>query len=163
VPKNFPILSSNQRLSEVFTAAPMAAFWRLPNICEQLVKSGRESQKLDHTMKCDDGRCCCCHLFTEETQLDINGTKFMPVECGIYKSTNTIYTIRCNKFNLSYVWETTQALSLRISGHRTAINRVKKGATIDDESNDNGTAYHFGNGGHNFKKYAEVAISEVGS
>jgi hypothetical protein len=34
---------------------------------------------------------------------------------------------------------------------------------LDDESNDNGTAYHFGGEEHNFERDAEVAILEVGT
>jgi hypothetical protein len=161
--KYFPTLTANKRLSEIFKAAPMAAFRRLPNIRDQLVKSGRETKSTEQNKKCGDGRCRCCHMFSEEKELTINKRSFTPVDCGTCRSSNLIYRIHCKKCEKSYIGETGQALSLRISGHRTSINRVKNGGKLDDEANDNGTAYHFGDGKHNFETDAEVAILEVGN
>jgi hypothetical protein len=161
--KHFPLLNANKRLTEVFPEAPMAAFRRLPNIRDQLVKSGKEPTSLEQNQKCGDGRCKCCHLFNQEKEIKVNGHSFTPRDCGTCKSSNLIYTIQCKRCNLSYVGETKQALSLRISGHRTTINRVKRGGKLDDDSNDNGTAYHFSEGSHNFETDAEVAILENGS
>jgi hypothetical protein len=141
----------------------MAAFRRLPNIREQLVKSGRETKTLENNKKCVDGRWKCCHLFSEAKDLEINGCSFTPVDCGTCRSSNVIYNIHCKKCKLHYIGETGQALSLRISGHRTTINQVVKGGKLDDEWNDNGTGYHFGDGQHNFEKDAEVTILEAGN
>ena len=119
-------------------------------------------QAPESNKKCGDPRCRCCHLLSEERNLKINGKPFTPVDCGSCRSSNLIYSIKCKKCNLHYIGETAQALSLRISGHRTAINRTKNGAKLDDDSNDNGTAYHFGDGTHNFEEDAEVTILEAG-
>jgi hypothetical protein len=102
-------------------------------------------------------------MFSEDKEIGINGRSFTPVDCGTCKSSNVIYAIKCKVCHLFYVGETGQALSLRISGHRTAINRIKKGGKLDNDSNDNGTAFHFGDGTHKFDKDAEVHILEAGS
>ena len=85
-------------------------------------------QAPESNKKCGDPRCRCCHLLSEERNLKINGKPFTPVDCGSCRSSNLIYSIKCKKCNLHYIGETAQALSLRITGHRTAINRTKNGA-----------------------------------
>jgi hypothetical protein len=69
----------------------------------------------------------------------------------------------CTLYAAIDMGETGQAHRLWISGHQTAINRVKKEAKLDDVSNNYGTSYHFGGKEHNFKRDAEVAILEVGT
>ena len=49
--------------------------------------------------------------------------------------------MKCNKW---YIGETKQDLGARMSGHRACVNKVKRGGVLNDDMNDNGTAYNFG-------------------
>ena len=41
------------------------------------------------------------------------------------KTTNVIYVLECNKCCLQYVWETTNNIYKKISGHKTTVNKEK--------------------------------------
>ena len=67
--------------------------------------------------------------------------------------------MKCNKW---YIGETKQDLGARMSGHRACVNKVKKGGLLNDDMNDSGTAYHFGEENHDFDTDARVVILECG-
>ena len=163
---NFDLLQSNEHLKEVFESPPMVAFRRLPNIRNQLVKSGRDRDGGDSCLlkneKCGRRNCKCCKMFSEEEGVDINGKQFYPRKCGSCRTANVIYGLECIKCNKWYIGETKQDLGARMSGHRASVNKVKRGGVLNDDMNDNGTAYHFGEENHDFDRDARVVILECG-
>ena len=152
----FPILSTNDRLQEVFSL-PIASYQRPANLRSLLVHT-KPSAKSTHqslsgpagTHPCQLPRCKTCALVLNKTSIQVVDQQHVIRQHFTCKSTSLIYLISCMACNAVYVGETGCHLHERMNGHRFAIKH----------NEDTPVAKHFNLEGHAWRvsalQYAPV-------
>lgn len=159
---NWDVLSINNDISKKFTAEPLIAYKRNPNLRQLLGENRIENGKVAKRKRNAIGKCspctpnlfykCCRQMKSTSTFKNRHTGKeyriFHRVNC---KDKNVIYLLECTKCGgKAYVGKSEPPTNLRMNGHRSDAKRTDKLA-VDT---------HFLQPGHNFERDAKFTIIE---
>ena len=123
--KRWDIITTSDRLTNVFTHHPVMAFRRPKNLKDMLVRAkiNKPVRGSGGCSPCDKPRCqvCFCIQRTDLFQSKATGSNFTIRQHINCNTTNLIYIIECRQCQVQYVGESRNALRIRFNNHKSSI------------------------------------------
>ena len=126
------VIDISPRLKEALPKCPLVAYRRPPNLRDLLVRATflQQRETYKRNSPCKRPHCkACAHIKTGTMFSNTTtGTRFRVKATSDCGTSNMVYLIECRQCAIQYVWETENALRVRLTGHRSDIRhwRIEK-------------------------------------